>query len=200
MKPRVEVPARPAATAPRNGIRLDEIDLTLVRELQSDARQSNVALARKVKLTEGAVRRRIDNLLTRGALRIVAVADPETLGLHTHAVIGLRVDIDRIEPLSDELAGMRELSYVYQTAGQFDIIVVGFFASTEQLRVFLTKRLGQLHGVKGTDTYVVLRTMKRSLRWGEVVTEEAQAARAAFAEPERIARPGPRRTAVRSSE
>jgi Lrp/AsnC family transcriptional regulator for asnA, asnC and gidA len=180
--------------------RLDEIDLTLVRELQSDARQSNVALARKVKLTEGAVRRRIDNLLARGALRIVAVADPETLGLHTHAVIGLRVDIDRIEPLSDELASMRELSYVYQTAGQFDIIVVGFFASTEQLRVFLTKRLGQLQGVKGTDTYVVLRTMKRSLRWGEVVTEEAQAARAAFADTRGAVRPGPRRTADRSSE
>ena len=156
-------------------MRLDEIDLALVRELQSDARQSNVALARKVSLTEGAVRRRIDNLLTRGALRIVAVADPEWLGLHTHAVIGLRVDIDRIEPLSDELANMRELSYVYQTAGHFDLIVVGFFASTEQLRVFLTQRLGRLQGVKGTDTYLVLRTMKRSLRWGEAVTEDARA-------------------------
>jgi len=199
MKPRVGVPAQPGAIS-RSGIRLDEIDLTLVRELQSDARQSNVALARKVKLTEGAVRRRIDNLLTRGTLRIVAVADPETLGLHTHAVIGLRVDIDRIEPLSDELANMRELSYVYQTAGQFDIIVVGFFASTEQLRVFLIKRLGQLQGVKGTDTYVVLRTMKRSLRWGEVVTEEAQAARAAFAEAEQTQRPRGRRTADRSHE
>jgi Lrp/AsnC family transcriptional regulator for asnA, asnC and gidA len=159
---------------------LDEVDFALVREMQSDARQSNVALARKVKLTEGAVRRRIDNLLTRGALRIVAVADPEALGLNTHAVIGLRVDIDRIEPLSDELANMRELSYVYQTAGQFDIIVVGFFASNEQLRVFLTQRLGRLHGVKGTDTYLVLRTMKRSLRWGEVATEEAEADRAAL--------------------
>ena len=91
---------------------LDEIDLALVREMQSDARQSNVALARKVKLTEGAVRRRIDNLISRGAVRIVAVADPETLGLQTHAVIGLRVDIDRIEELSSELADMRELSYV----------------------------------------------------------------------------------------
>ena len=199
MKPRVGGQTRLAAAA-RSGIRLDEIDLTLVRELQSDARQSNVALARKVKLTEGAVRRRIDNLLTRGALRIVAVAEPEILGLHTHAVIGLRVDIDRIEPLSDELASMRELSYVYQTAGQFDIIVVGFFASTEQLRMFLIKRLGQLQGVKGTDTYVVLRTMKRSLRWGEVVTEEAQAARAAFAGADRADRPRPHRTADRSRE
>jgi DNA-binding Lrp family transcriptional regulator len=157
----------------RISMRLDEIDLALVRELQSDARQSNVALARKVSLTEGAVRRRIDNLLTRGALRIVAVADPESLGLHTHAVIGLRVDIDRIEALSAELADMRELSYVYQTAGQFDLIVVGFFGSTEQLRVFLTQRLGRLQGVKGTDTFLVLRTMKRSLRWGETVTEDA---------------------------
>ena len=46
--------------------------------------------------------------------------------------------------------------------------------------MFLTQRLGRLQGVKGTDTYVVLRTMKRSLRWGEVATEEAQATGVAF--------------------
>src|SRR3712207_557519 len=126
---------------------LDDIDRQLVAELQTDGRQSNVALARKVGLTEGAVRRRVDGLLRSGAFRIVAVADPELLGLRTHAVIGIRADLNRVEALTEELAQMRELSYVYETTGQFDIIAVGFFAANEQLREFLTRRLARLSGI-----------------------------------------------------
>jgi Lrp/AsnC family transcriptional regulator, regulator for asnA, asnC and gidA len=148
---------------------LDKIDRQLVAELQSDARQSNVALAAKVGLTEGAVRRRIEALLRSGAFRIVAVADPELLGLQTHAVIGIRADLHRIESLALELASMRELSYVYETTGQFDIIVVGFFASNDSLREFLTRRLAKLTGIVETDTFLVMRTVKRSLRWAEAL-------------------------------
>ncbi|MCV0384673.1 MAG: Lrp/AsnC family transcriptional regulator [Erythrobacter sp.] len=145
----------------------DEIERHLLRELQTDARQSNVALAKKVGLTEGAVRRRIDKLLKTGKFRVVAVGDPELLGLQTHAVIGLKVELTRIEQLSAELARMRELSYVYETTGQFDIIVVGFFASNDRMREFLTRKLARLEGVIDSDTFLVMRTVKRSFRWGE---------------------------------
>lgn len=150
----------------------DEIDRQLIRELQSDARQSNVALAQKVGLTEGAVRRRIDNLLKTGEFRIVAIGDPELLGLRTHAVIGIRADMNRLEDLTAELAAMRELSYVYETAGQYDIMIVGFFASNDQLREFLTRTLAKVEGVISSDTFLVMRTVKRSFRWGEAVDDE----------------------------
>ena len=150
----------------------DEIDRQLIRELQSDARQSNVALAQKVGLTEGAVRRRIDNLLKTGEFRIVAIGDPELLGLRTHAVIGIRADMNRLEALTAELAAMRELSYVYETAGQYDIMIVGFFASNDPLREFLTRTLAKVEGVVSSDAFLVMRTVKRSFRWGEAVDDE----------------------------
>ncbi len=149
----------------------DEIDRHLIRELQSDARQSNVALAQKVGLTEGAVRRRIDNLLKTGEFRIVAIGDPELLGLRTHAVIGIRADMNRLEDLTAELTAMRELSYVYETTGQYDIMIVGFFTSNEQLREFLTRKLAKVEGVISSDTFLVMRTVKRSFRWGEAVDD-----------------------------
>lgn len=154
--------------------RLDQIDRRLIRELQTDARQSNVALARLVGLTEGAVRRRIDNLLRSGAFRVVAVGDPELLGLNTHAVIGLATDLNKHEQVASALAAMRELSYVYETTGQFDVIVVGFFGSNEQLRQFLTQKLAQLDGVIDTDTFLVMRTLKRSFRWGEGLDDDPE--------------------------
>src|SRR5688572_13993508 len=150
----------------------DEIDRQLIRELQSDARQSNVALAQKVGLTEGAVRRRIDNLLKTGEFRIVAIGDPELLGLRTHAVIGIRADMNRLEELTAELTAMRELSYVYETTGQYDIMIVGFFASNDQLREFLMRKLAKVEGVISSDTFLVMRTVKRSFRWGEAVDDD----------------------------
>jgi Lrp/AsnC family transcriptional regulator for asnA, asnC and gidA len=150
----------------------DEIDRQLIRELQSDARQSNVALAQKVGLTEGAVRRRIDNLLKTGEFRIVAIGDPELLGLRTHAVIGIRADMNRLEELTAELTAMRELSYVYETTGQYDIMIVGFFASNDQLREFLMRKLAKVEGVISSDTFLVMRTVKRSFRWGEAGDDE----------------------------
>jgi len=155
---------------------LDDIDRALIRELQTDARQTNVALAKKVGLTEGAVRRRVDHLLSTGTIRIAAVADPSALGLQRHAIIGLRVESSRTEELSTVLAQMRELSYVYQTAGTYDLFIVGFFASDEQLRIFLTRKVARLPGVLRTETFYVMQTVKRSFRWGEA--EEAPATEA----------------------
>ena len=169
---------------------MDATDLRLLRELQTDARQSNVALAAKVGLTEGAVRRRIDNLLATHAFRVVAVADPELLGLSTHAVIGLKADLAHIDQLSSELSAMRELSYVYETTGQFDLIIVGFFRSNEDLREFLTKKLSLLNGISNTDTFVVMRTVKRSFRWGEPFLAEDTEGDGQGSEPSAVASDG----------
>ena len=146
---------------------LDGIDRAIVRALQDDGSKTNVELAQAVGLTEGAVRRRVALLRRTGLVSISATVDPLALGLRTHAVIGLHVDLNRVEALAEQLADMRELSYVYQTAGQYDIMIVGFFASDEQLRLFLTRKLARLEGILRTDTFHILRTMKRSLRWGE---------------------------------
>jgi Lrp/AsnC family transcriptional regulator for asnA, asnC and gidA len=147
--------------------KLDDIDIRLIRELQTSARVSNVALARIVNLTEGAVRRRIDNLVSSGALRIVGVGDPEWLGLNVHAVIGIRAAAGQVDRLLQTFAGMREFSYVYQVTGQFDIMVVAFFPSNEHLRDFLTGTLGRMEGVIETQTFLIMKTAKRSFRWGE---------------------------------
>lgn len=153
---------------------LDEIDRLIVRELQDDARQSNVALAKKVGLTEGAVRRRVDRLLKTGTFRIVAVGDPNVLGLQTHAIFALRCNLVDLDGTASRLAAMRELSYVYETTGRYDMMAVGFFASNEKVREFITAKLAHEEGITACDTFMVMRTVKRSFRWGETADAEFQ--------------------------
>lgn len=147
---------------------LDDVDRKLIAELQSDARISNVDLAKIVNLTEGAVRRRIDRMLKSKALRIIGVGDPRQMGLTTHAVIGLKADLKRIDGILAELAAMPQFSFVYQTLGQFDVVGVAYFPSNADLGDFLTNELAQVPGVREMQTFLIMNTSKRAFLFGEV--------------------------------
>lgn len=137
-------------------------DQMIIQELQKDARQSNVALAAKLGLSEGAIRRRVERLVSEGHLRFVAVADPAYMGYTIHVMVRIQTEPDMADEVVDELVAMDELSYVYNCTGQFNIAVVGYFRSTEELREFTADRLGKLSGVVELRTVVILRVAKRS--------------------------------------
>jgi Lrp/AsnC family transcriptional regulator for asnA, asnC and gidA len=143
---------------------IDEIDRTLITELQVDGRKSIVALAELVGLSEGAVRRRIDHLQAIGVLRIAGLPDPTAFGLRRH-FISLVVDEDSLDIVLGGLVAMPELSYVWHTAGQFNVFCAAFFSSEEQLRVFMSGRLSKLPGVRHMEVFQMKRTVKKTRRW-----------------------------------
>lgn len=140
-------------------------DQMIVRELQRDSRQSNVALAAKLGLSEGAVRRRIEKLVTDGHLRFMAIAEPAYMGHALHVMIRIQTEPDMTDEVIDRLVEMRELSYVYNCTGQFNITTVGYFRTSEDLRQFTTSKLGKLEGVVELRTVMILRVAKRSQEW-----------------------------------
>lgn len=145
---------------------IDDVDRRLIAILQHDARVTNVELARQVGLTEGAVRRRLDNLFRTQALRIIGVGDPKMLGLTTHAVVGIKVEPKLLEQVLDTLAAMPEISFVYHTLGQFDILIVAYLPANEGLGQFLTSVVAQVEGVRETETFLILNTRKRAFLFG----------------------------------
>lgn len=140
--------------------RSKEVDERIVRELRADPRQSNVAIGRTVDLSEGAVRRRIDNLVATGHIRFTVVVDPVFEGLTSHALIRLRCAPHLIGEVMEALSGMPELETVYLCTGQFDITAVGHFGSTVALREFVTTRLGAIPGVVEMQSELVLETVR----------------------------------------
>ena len=142
-----------------------EKDRQIIQELQRNARLSNVAIAKKVGLSEGAVRRRIDKLVTSGQIHFAAIPGPSYLGRSIHAIIRIQSEPAHTEALVDELSKMSELSYVYHCTGQFDLMVVGYFRSNDEIRDFKTARLGGREGLREMETQLVLRVAKRAYEW-----------------------------------
>ncbi len=141
---------------------MDELDRRIIDLLQKDGRASNAKMARELGVSEGTVRRRLARLLKEEVIRVVAIAEPERLGYHTSAFIGLQVDPSRVEAVASQLAELAETEHVTITTGAYDIFTWVNLASAEALASFLHTKVGTVDGVRHTETFVCLQAKKRA--------------------------------------
>ena len=89
---------------PSNRRQIDEIDISLLAELQEDARVSNAELGRRVGLSAPAVAERVARLQECGAITgFHAIVDPRVLGLTLSAIL-------RVRPAPRELPKVAQLA------------------------------------------------------------------------------------------
>jgi Lrp/AsnC family transcriptional regulator for asnA, asnC and gidA len=141
---------------------MDELDRSIIVLLQGNGRASNAHIAREVGVSEGTVRRRLKRLLQDGIIQVKAIPHPERLGYKTEALVGVQVDPDKIDAVVDRLTELKEAQWVSLTTGAFDVFLWVTLTSPEELGDFLKSRVGTVHGVRRTETFVSLSVRKRS--------------------------------------
>jgi Lrp/AsnC family transcriptional regulator for asnA, asnC and gidA len=143
---------------------LDELSKQIIEQLQQDGRRSYAAIGKAVGLSEAAVRQRVQRLIDVGAMQIVAVTDPMTLGFPRQTMVGVRCGGD-LERVADHLAGMEEIDYVVITAGSFDILIEVVCENDDQLLEILG-RIRSIPSVTMTESFVYLKLCKQTYSWG----------------------------------
>lgn len=143
---------------------IDIIDRCLIALLQVDGRLSHTDLARRLAIPEATVRRRIKRLLDDGIIQIVALPEPHRIGYGVHAIVGLRLQPGKTASVLAVLKPLRQVRYIGVTAGTYDIVIETFFQNNDELREFLTDTLGQIPGLRGTETSYVLDIAKRAYK------------------------------------
>jgi Lrp/AsnC family transcriptional regulator, regulator for asnA, asnC and gidA len=143
---------------------LDDLSKQIIEQLQQDGRRSYAAIGKAVGLSEAAVRQRVQRLIDVGAMQIVAVTDPMSLGFLRQTMVGIRCNGD-LERVASHLAGMEEIDYVVITAGSFDILIEVVCADDEQLLEILG-RVRAIPSVTATETFVYLKLCKQTYSWG----------------------------------
>jgi Lrp/AsnC family transcriptional regulator for asnA, asnC and gidA len=153
------------AVASKDTSPLDSTDRAIVRVLQRNGRTSNTEIGRALGLTETTIRKRIARLVDEGLVNVVAVPTPEAVGTTLSAIIGVSVNLGRIDAVSKTLAGSPEVRYLGVSTGRYDLILEAFFGSSEHLLSFVSERLGGLDGVTRVETSIILRVDKFSYEW-----------------------------------
>jgi Lrp/AsnC family transcriptional regulator for asnA, asnC and gidA len=145
----------------RDAPRLDGLDRAVLQRLQEDGRVPFSELANALGMSEGTVRNRVNRMKDLGVLRIIAVTEPSLLGYSLDCIIGLEVELGRVETVAARLTEYPELRYVGIATGPYDIIIAGDFASERHLLEFLTRTLAQIDGIRRTETSRILQVHKR---------------------------------------
>ncbi|MDH3387521.1 MAG: Lrp/AsnC family transcriptional regulator [Gammaproteobacteria bacterium] len=102
----------------------DELNRAIIKMLQVDGRRSYKDIAKELKVSEGTIRNRIQSMKEIGALRIVAVADPTTIGYKADAMIGLKVAPGHtIEEVSKRLGKSVDVVYILWVSGRYDLLI-----------------------------------------------------------------------------
>lgn len=153
---------------------MDVIDYRLVLELQKNGRESSVRLARRLDISDAAVRRRVARLLADGAIQVTAVPSPEHFGLAIGAWVGVQVDPDRSGEVGERLKALPEVQFLGLTSGRYDYVLFTLVHSTAELQQFLTQAVAKVPGVRRTESLVVLETLKRS--YGQIQEKDMAAA------------------------
>jgi DNA-binding Lrp family transcriptional regulator len=138
---------------------LDKTDELIIKVLRENSRTSFVDIAPKVGLSEAAVRRRVENLVSSGTIKkfTLVVEDAQA---STSAIT--YVSVSPSHPTSDvsrKLKSIQGVETIYETTGSFDIaaIIKGASIADVNKSVEEVRRMG---GVLKTETTIILRTIR----------------------------------------
>lgn len=139
---------------------IDTLDEKIILALFQDVRASYKSIATAVGVSHNTVRARMARLLNEKIIRLVVVTDPPKVGLWVTAFIRISVEADHIEPVGRALASRKEVTSVYHTLGDSDILCLAHFEHNAQLFKFVSHYVGQLEGVTDVHTTIACETIK----------------------------------------
>jgi len=139
-------------------VEFDDLDLTLLRALAEDARQSQRALARAVGMSPPAIADRLARLERVGAIRGYRV-DLDWAALGYPVVVYLAVTAGPGMDLSEIIRAIRELPEAQDMSvvtGGLDLLVRLRVRDHTHLRELLLNSIFRIPGVQRTETYLSL--------------------------------------------
>ena len=139
---------------------LDEADHKILRELQRDARMSFKTIAQKVGVSEATVFVRVRKMQERGVIRsFSAIVDPKAVGKDLTAIVLVRATPQAFPGTLDALKKLDDIYEIYDVTGQYYSILKIRTSGTEDLGKIMDA-IGAIDGIAGTETIIVLRTVK----------------------------------------
>ena len=155
---------------------LNDIDLQILDLLQTNARETQVEIAKAVGLAPSAVQERIRKLEARGILKgYMAQLDPKALDQRLLAFVAVRSDeSDSEHDMATALSEQPEVLEVHHVAGDDCYLIKVRARDAEHLGQLLRTRLSRIRGVRSTRTTIVLETVKETPRLPITRREEAR--------------------------
>jgi DNA-binding Lrp family transcriptional regulator len=136
---------------------VDEIDEHIMRLLEENSRMTYVEIGRTVGLSEGAVRNRVQALVSGGVIKRFTIEKSSTHGVRALTMIAVNPGTPTYEvsKMVNQQAGVEN---IYEVTGEYDIVMVSSGRNIEGINKVI-EDIRKIKGVEKTNTIIVLRTI-----------------------------------------
>jgi DNA-binding Lrp family transcriptional regulator len=139
---------------------LDDVDRKILRKLQEDARISFKEIAKEVGTSEATVFVRVKKLQKSGVIKgFRAIVNPPSVGKQVTAFALVKAEPKSYPRMLAQLMNLEDICEIHDVTGAYYSILKMRTTNSEQLAEILDK-IGEIEGVAGTETVIVLRTIK----------------------------------------
>ncbi|MCD6558827.1 Lrp/AsnC family transcriptional regulator [Palaeococcus sp. (in: euryarchaeotes)] len=141
---------------------LDEVDKKILAILQRNSRTPLREISKRVGLAESTIYERIKKLKDNGVIqKFTVILNPESLGFTMLSFILIKSKAGMYARVAKEIMKYPEIVEIYETTGNYDMVVKIRTRNSDELNVFLD-RVGEVEGVVATHTMVVLKVHKET--------------------------------------
>jgi len=150
----------------RNRHTLDRIDREIIRLLNQDGRMSNAEIARRLgDVPQRTISHRIEGLIARNIISVRAIVNPIALGYVVLADVFIEVEPGRVRAVAETVAKFPQVSYVACATGETDVSISLRVRTNKELFDFVTEQLGNIPGVRRTQTHLLPVKLKDIDSW-----------------------------------
>jgi len=143
-------------------VSLDKIDHIVLKALLEDGRASFSAIARETKLTDVAIKKRVESLKRRGVIAGISVdLNYKALGYENPIFVQIRSEVSKHKDIIKKLNEMDFVLELYQVLGEYNLIAKLIVPNLETAEKFISQ-LGLIDGIIDLKTMVVLSEIKKA--------------------------------------
>ncbi len=149
-----------------DSLHIDNLDRKILSYITKNARTAFLEVARECGVSGAAVHQRIQKLTHLGViLGSEFIVDPQTLGYHTRAFIGIYLEKASMNKyVVSELQKIPEVVECHYTTGGYSIFIKVITKNNEHLKNILADKLQAIDGITRTETFISLvENIKRQL-------------------------------------
>ena len=141
--------------------KIDSVDHLILGALKMNGRASYAEIARITNFSASAIRGRVNQLTSRGVVRISAVLTPGMVGLQHMCGFGLRLHGGSEYESASIIEAMESVSYLSLTLSRFDAIGT-MLAKSQADVVTELDRIRSTPGVEGLESWTHLEVIKEN--------------------------------------
>ena len=142
---------------------VDKLDAGIIENLSKNSRTPFMQIARKLKVSESTIRKRVSKLENDGVIKKYSlVIDTNKIGFENIALIGVDVVPEKYLDIAKKLAEFDGIKFVASTTGDHMFMLEVWAKNGDELRVFSDKLRG-IDGVTRICPAIIKDTLKGSL-------------------------------------